>query len=344
MRLDEKQLNGVVRSGNISGLFFLYGKELFLSKMYGTRLVNKTLGNDFLDMNYTALQGNPDAAKLAELVDGLPVFADKKVVSISDFDPEKSDTDTVKKYIEIFKNIPPETVLVIYAASVELDDSKAKTKKIIAAAEKSGTVCKFEPLSMRQISEKIMQKVTKAKRVISSQNADYIAQMVMCDLTSASNETSKLISYIGEGEEITREFIDKLVTKQTAVKVFDLATAIVAGRKQNALDILDDLFSLRTEPVIILSALSTSYVDFYRAKITKKAGLNPTAAVNDFAYPRNRAWAVEKAYNSVRNISTAYLRSALAILNSADIKLKSSAVSNRIILEEAIVKLMVTEK
>ncbi len=102
MTADEKQLNSIISSGNIEGLFLLYGKELFLTKMYATKIISKTLGKDYIDLNYTELKGNPDPDKLEELVMGLPVFADKKVVSLSDFNPEESNADEIKKYINIF--------------------------------------------------------------------------------------------------------------------------------------------------------------------------------------------------------------------------------------------------
>ncbi len=235
-------------------------------------------------------------------------------------------------------------MFVIFSASIEMDNSKEKTKKIIAAAAKNGIAVKFDSLKDYQTAEKIQKKAEKAGRIISRQNALYIAQLLLCDLTAASNETSKLIAYTVPGGEITREIIDKLVSKQISVSVFGLAAAITAGKRQEAFNILDELFIMRTEPVNILSALSMTYVDFYRAKTALRAGVNSENTAADFEYPYKRTFAVGKAFSAVRNITPAYLRNALRILNRADIKLKSIPVSSRIILEQAVVQLMVTKK
>lgn len=110
-----------------------------------------------------------------------------------------------------------------------------------------------------------MKKAAKRGCVISRADAQHIAELTLCDLSLASTETDKLCSYAGTGE-ITAEMIDKLTIKQLDTSIYSLATELLKGNRRQALLILDDLIAQKIEPVVILAALSSNYIDFYRAK------------------------------------------------------------------------------
>ncbi len=66
--------------------------------------------------------------------------------------------------------------------------------------------------------------------------------------------------------------VEELVPKSTETTVFLLAGALVAGDYEKAYTLLDVLFYQREEPIAILGALATSYVDMYRVRAALESG------------------------------------------------------------------------
>ena len=121
--------------------------------------------------------------------------------------------------------------------------------------------------------------------------------------------------------------------------IYSLATELLKGNRRQALLILDDLIAQKIEPVVILAALSSNYIDFYRAKTAQGAGKSSQQTADDFGYAKNRTFVVTKAMNLVSRLDTEHIRNCLDILFNADLALKTSAINYRTVLEETIVKL-----
>lgn len=303
--------------------------------MYAERIAKKSAGADPLDFNLINIKGNPDPDALSDYVDGLPVFADMKAVMVNDPEPEKMDKDVFERTLDIISNVPDTTVLVFFATGVETDEKKAKTKKFIEAVDKRGAVCRLDEMQVSKIAELAVKKAAKAGIVISYDDALYLTERVNGSMTAVSEETAKLMSYVGTGGTITKEIIDTLVAKCLDTGVFELAGAINSGNRRDAFRIIDELFAEQTDPTMIMSALSSAFLDLYYAKLAKASGANPNVAAEQFGYPKNRVWAFNKAINAVGRLEIGYLRETVRILSEADIKMKSSPVSNRIIIEQA---------
>lgn len=341
MVLTEEKLNADIRGGRIDRVYYLYGKEPFLVKTYTDKIIKKTVGDDPIDFNFIKLGANPDIGLLNDYIDGLPVFAEVKTIIVNDIDPEKMDKDEIDAYITAIGNVPDTTVLVFTVTGFQPDEKKAKTKKFIAAVEKAGTVCRLDGIPQAKIAGLVVKKAAKQGIVISGEDAVYLTERVLCNMTLVSEETTKLMNYAGTGGVITREIIDKLVGKLLDTSVYELATAINSGNRAEAFRILDDLIAERTEPVVILSAMSGTYLDFYRAKLAKMTGVLPSQAAEQFGYPKNREWLLNKAMNTVSKLRLGYLRETVSILAQADIDMKSSPVDSRTIIEKAVAELFV---
>lgn len=339
MVLTEEKLNADIRGGRIERVYYLYGKEPFLVKTYTDKIVKKTVGTDPIDFNFIKLGSNPDIGLLNDYIDGLPVFADVKTIIVNDVDPEKMDKEELDAYVTAIENVPDTTVLVFTVTGFQPDEKKAKTKKFIAAAGKAGAVCRLDGIPQAKIAGLIVKKAAKQGIVISGEDAMYLTERVLCNMTLVSEETTKLMNYVGTGGVITREIIDKLVGKLLDTSVYELATAINSGERAKAFGILDDLMAERIEPVVILSAMSGTYLDFYRAKLAKMTGVLPSQAAEQFGYPKNREWVLNKAMNAVSKLRLGYLRETVSILSRTDIAMKSSPVDSRTLIEQAVAEL-----
>lgn len=342
MKIKQDDLTADIKAGKTGNLYFIYGKEPMLINTYANRLVEKTVGADADDFNLQRLGDLPDPDILSDYVEALPVFADMKAVLVKDFNPEKADAELSKRYLNIVSDVPETTVLIFYSPSLDVEESgmKAKTKKFIEAVDKHGIVCAVEQMKPPQISQLCVNKAAKAGIVISSDDALFLVERTGGQMTQASDEMAKLMSYVGKGGKITRAEIEKLVPKQLSAGVFELADAINSGHRADAFRIVDELFLQQIEPVSIMGALSGTFLDLYCARLAKADGMNPQAAAPVFGFFGGRVWAFQKKiYPAASNLPISYLRQTVAVLSEADITLKSRPVDQQTVIEETVVKL-----
>lgn len=170
---------------------------------------------------------------------------------------------------------------------------------------------------------------------------DYAGQ----DLTTLQNEVEKLCAYaLGQGQgEITLAMIEELVAKSTETTVFLLSGALVAGNYEKAYTLLDALFYQREEPIAILGALATSYVDMVRVRAALENGgtYGDAAQYGDY---KGKDFRLKKAQQNVRGVPQQVLRESLHLLLEADMALKGSRLEPRIILDELIAKLLLAAR
>lgn len=343
MQGNEAALVADLKVGRFYNAYLLYGDEKFLTKAYTQKITDAALDGDSSDFNLVRLSGNPPFASLSEYAESLPVFAERKVILINDFLPEKLDDKELEAYLSLISDIPETTVIVFYLTDVKMSQKFSATKKFISAVKEHGFVCEFAQLELMKIAQLITRKVNKSKRSISPTDASYIAEITLCDMTLASEETGKLCNYVEEGGIITREIIDKLVAKRLETSIYALSDVISSKNLSKAYKLLDEYFEQRVDEITISSALSGAFIDYYRAKIAKSEGIPPQKAAEKFGFKPNRYFVMTKAYNAVSSVSIEFLRDSVATLSRLDISLKSTAINKRTLLEQTITRLMVNK-
>lgn len=145
---------------------------------------------------------------------------------------------------------------------------------------------------------------------------------------------------MGEGGEITKEIIDRMVEKRLETQVFTLSTAMLGKDKRKAFQILNSLFEQRAEPVAVLAALASAYTELYmyKAAINSNVSFNQVAADNKYA--STRLYFARTKYDQAKSTEIKALRKAVNIIYDTDTKLKSVKIDGRILLEETVLKLM----
>jgi len=340
MKITEDILKENLKLNKLSNLYYFYGREAFLVKTYADR-VREKFSPDLDDFNLVKFNGCPAFEDLENSIETLPVFAEKKVLIINDFDAEKIDADTLERIITLFSDIPDYCAVIIEITGFEPNLKSAKTKKLLACIEQNGISCEFALLSRAKAAELIIKKAARSGCIISRANAEYLCELTLGSLTLIGFEVDKLCSYTGTGNEITKQTVDLLVPRLTETNVYDLAAALTAKKAETAFKILDDLMAQNCAPVIILASLSGAFVDYYRAKLGKNSGVSPEKTAGDFNYPKNRAWVMGKIARSVTSVNLVYIKNCLSVLYSADIKLKSTSLNDRTIIEKAMAEILI---
>ena len=335
----EPALNAELKSGKLRRVYYLYGEEVYLTRIYSDRIAQTAGASDADGLNFLRLRGIPDMNSLSDFAESMPFFAENKCVRISDLDAEEMDNDQLKAFISLMEQLPDTTVLIISQTGLEIDDKKpkAKTKKLIQAVEKCGAVCKLTFLPLERTAAMAAKKAERSGCILSRPNALHLAELCGRSLTIIQNEVEKLCSYKQSGE-ITKEDIDALTPRQIDVSVYALADCLLSGNPGRAYRMLDDIFAECVEPIIIMSALSGAFVDFYRAKLGQAARKSAADAAKDFGY-YGRAFVMTNAYRTVQRMSERYLKDCIAVLFRTNLLMNSSKTDSRLLLERAIAEI-----
>ncbi|MCD7872268.1 MAG: DNA polymerase III subunit delta [Clostridiales bacterium] len=341
--IDEKQLKQQIKSEDFSNAYFIYGEESYLKEYYVGRLKSKLIGKNFEDFNLHSYNGKKigisDILKDADL---LPMMGGYNLVLVCDypFDKSSADCGVIKEYL---KDVPQTTVLLFWYDTVEVDIKKnSKWKSIQSAFAKAGSSVCFSKRSENELVKMLVNGCKRRNAALSPENAKYLISFSGSDIKTLLNETEKLCAFVGNGE-ITLDIINKLAVKSLQAKVFDLSKSIVNGDYEKAYSVLNSLFAAKEEPVSVLAVISNCFVDMYRVKCAKIAGLSFSDPAEYYNY-RGREFALRNAAKSSASLSVEQLRKSLEVLMQADNSLKSASADSRLVLEETMVKLLLISK
>ena len=143
--------------------------------------------------------------------------------------------------------------------------------------------------------------------------------------------------------EITAAMVEELVPKSTEATAFLLANALVAGNYEKAYGHLDALFQQGEDPIAILGALSSVYVDMYRVKAALESGL-PATAPAEYGDYKGREFRLRNGERNARGVPPPVLGESLSLLLQADLALKGSKLSPRTVLDQLIARLLLASK
>ncbi len=343
--ISRKELRQQINKKIFSGIYLLYGEEKMYIKADTSLLLEKLMGKNPPEFNFHKFDKDYELDDIAVAVQVAPFMSEKNVVVISDLDVNdnkifpKSEVD---RLIDIMDNLPDTTVLIFTMPTLKQDMKKlganfTKLKKYIA---KKGTVCAMGRETDLSLARQIIKWADSRGKKIEQADAFKLQEYAGFDLNTIKNELDKLCNYIGDEEVITTAHIEKLVTKQLEANIFSLTDAIVALDSDKVFNTLDALFYHKADANEIISVISMSYIDFYRARVAAESGTPIAQVAKDFGYGR-REFALKKAGNKIRRISTPMLRKSLDEITETTAKLRSVSVNGRVLIEALVAKLII---
>lgn len=348
--ITEAELKKQLAANEFYRVYLIAGEEKYLVKRSAARLIKKAAGDSFSEFNNNEFSNDSSVDSIADAAMALPFFAERKCVSVTDFNIEEKDSTEISKLYELIEDSPESTVLVLRYPTLEFEAKKsAKWKKLIKAVQDNGAVLLCGRRTTAELVKMLMREADKAGCVISRQNTERIIDYAGQDVTQLLNEIEKLCAFALGGAddtavpEITAEMIETLVPKSTETTVFLMSGALVAGNYEKAYKLLDALFYQNEEPIAVLGALSSAYVDMYRVKTAIENGLQASSAAAYGEY-KGKEFRLKNAERSARNLKPEALRASLRLLLEADMALKGSRLDGKIVLEELIAKLLLAAK
>lgn len=340
--ITEFDLKNQIKSEKFENLYFLFGEEKYLINYYTNKLISKILGTTINEFNFQIFKSLEDIDTLESSVEALPLMSNVKCIKIVDLDIEKLSSENLKKFKEIISNLPDTTILIISQINIDINLKKSsKWTTFLKLLSKHGNVLELKKLSKSALCNQIISWANSLSCQISEKSTQTLINYVGENLIDLKVELEKLCAFCID-REITQIDIDALVIKKMEANIFDLAKAISNKELTKALNIINVLFFKREEPITILSILSSAYIDMYRVKVTKNAN-EKISKLSDFFDYKGKSFRIDIAERNSYNLSLKKIRKSINLLLETDLKLKSSKVDSKILMEKLIVKLVSLE-
>ena len=166
--------------------------------------------------------------------------------------------------VEMLKDIDEDIVVVIVEESIDKRLSSYKTLSKIAQ------VHEFKVLDRRAMTTYVYDLLKRYNLNTTFDTADYFVEVCGLDKNNNINEIKKLVIYMDDNKNLTKEIIDKVCSKTLNAKIFDVLNKIVNKDKKNAISALDDILKQKESIIKIYIMLYKQIKQMYMIKYLKQ--------------------------------------------------------------------------
>lgn len=256
-------LNQDIKNREFKQVYLLFGDEPYLIGNYKKKLREAIAGDDTMNFNY--FEGkNPDVKEIISLADTMPFFAERRLIMIDGSGFFKSASEELVNYLPGM----PDTVCFVFCES-EVD----KRNKLYKKVKDLGYAAELKKQDSEQLMRWAAGILGKDGKKITKQVMEYFLERTGDDMENIRTELEKLICYTMGRDVITKEDVDAVGTVHVTNRIFEMVSAIVAGNTRKAMDLYEDLLTLKEPPMRILFMIARQFNQLLQVKELLAAGL-----------------------------------------------------------------------
>lgn len=326
-----------VKSGKLSSCYVFEGIEEHTKASALNRLREVILLPGLQGMNDLYLE-DPDADTLIAAAETLPVMAEKRLVVVKECGMlsgkareynESLNADRLAAYARQL----PDTVCIVFYVRGKADGRK----KLYTALKKTATVVLFDPLDERRLEQWIAKTLKKMGKRI---QVDACAQLPIVagkDLTHLYGELCKLAAYTEGSESVTCADINAVCIKTTEYKVFDMASALLAGDGERAFELTQNILRDGEDALFLLALLYRQIKQMQYARILANEQLSEQDITSRIGIP---SFIVQRVIRQARSYTLLQLEEMANICLDAEYGVKSGQLPAEGVLELIMLRIL----
>ena len=313
-------LNQDIKEKSFKKIYLLYGDEPFLVGSYKKKLREAITGGDTMNFNY--FEGkNPDVREIISLADTMPFFADRRLILVDGSGFFKSAQEELAAYLPQM----PDTTCLVFAES-EVD----KRNRLYKRVKELGYAAELNKQDTAQLMRWAAGILGRDGRKISRPVMEYFLERTGDDMENIRMELEKLVCYTMGRDVITKEDVDAVGTVHVTSRVFDMVAAIVAGNTKKAMDLYEDLLTLKEPPMRILFLIARQFNQLLQIKELTAAGKDKGAIASALKVP---PFAVGKLTAQARAFTRDQILSWVTLCVETEEAVKTGRLSDRLAVE-----------
>lgn len=242
-------INEDIKSGQYKKVYLLYGEESFLKQSYKKKLKEAVAGDDTMNYNYFEGKGL-DVNELISLSDTMPFFSDKRLIIIEDSGFFKTSSEALADYLPMI----PDTTCILF-----VEDAVDKRNRLFKKVKELGHAAEMKRQDSAQLARWAGTILAQNGRKITGSTMNLFLERTGDDMENIRMELEKLISYTMGSDVVTTEDVEAVTTVQVTNKIFDMVNAIVTRKTRLAMDLYEDLLTLKEPPMRILFLIARQF-------------------------------------------------------------------------------------
>lgn len=313
-------LNQDIKERSFKPVYLLFGDEPYLVGNYKKRLREAIAGDDTMNFNY--FEGkNPDVKEIISLADTMPFFSERRLILIDGSGFFKSAPEELVTYLPQM----PDTTCIIFCES-EVDKRSKLYKKI----KELGHVAELNKQDASQLMNWAAGILAKDGKKITRQVMEYFLERTGDDMENIRTELEKLICYTMGREVITKEDVEAIGTVHVTNRIFEMVSAIVAGNTRKAMDLYEDLLTLKEPPMRILFLIAKQFNQLLQVKELMGKGSDKGTIASRIKVP---AFAAGKLMAQAKAFSKEQILSYVELCVESEEAVKTGRLTDRMAVE-----------
>lgn len=279
---------------------------------------------------------------LMQIINSSPFLAKKKMVIFKNFISECKNTDVLETINNLIKTDKTEDILVFWESATPEKGKKAKTKqsineKIRLKLAKIKLKYEFTALTNLEVENWIKQKSKELSLKLDQNQVQLLTSMIGNNLWQLENELTKLANF-SQNRPILNSDISLLIKSNSDDDIWKLIDSILNNRPKLAIKLISDQISLGTNELALLAMIVKQFkilLEISQALSTHKnlQAEYISQILKIHPYVAKKSLILAQKYN-FNNIVKAY-----RLLLTADLKIKSSIIKPKLVLEQLVLSI-----
>ena len=165
---------------------------------------------------------------------------------------------------------------------------------------------------------------------ITRQVMEYFLERTGDDMENIKTELEKLVCYAMDREVITKEDVGAVGTVHITNRIFEMVAAIVAGYTRRAMELYEDLLTLKEPPMRILFLIARQFNQLLQVKELANKGCDRKTIAAKVKVP---PFAAGKLMTQAKAFSQTQILSCVEMCVESEEAVKTGRLSDRLAVE-----------
>lgn len=310
-------------------MYLVYGESFRLVEEEVNKIIKEDMVVVTMDLADVRLQ---DVLLEAQYVS---MFQEKKILLVKNatfFASSKTKDEDIELLLQYMEK-PVDLTTIVFILYDKIDGRK----KITKAFSEKYKIISVGNLSFNDLMTKTRDYVFKNKYKIENETLQYILMCCQNNYDFIYNELNKIFLYYNEPQIIKMEDVKNIVSKTLEDNNFKFVEAVVNKDVKKILSILDDLYTLKVDPIALLLLLAREYRLMYSVVHLSELGYRKSALMKCLAL---QDWQIDKLLRTSASYYKSDLASYLISLAEMDYKIKKGEMDRFMALKNFLLEIL----
>ena len=313
MRLKPEQLESALQK-SLAPIYLISGDEPLQLGEAADAIRQATRRAGFTVREVISVETGNEWPQLAAEADSLSIFADKKLIDLR-LPSGKPGQDGARALQAYCQRPPDDTVLLISAGKFESASLKSQW---LQAIDHAGVVVQVWPLLGSELTAWLQRRAERKGMRLDNDATKSLAARIEGNLLAAAQEVEKLFILHGS-TRISKAMIEDDVADSARFDVFKLMDALLAGKLNRAIKILNGLKAEGIAPPVVLWAISRELRTLFNLQFELKQGAQQETTFKKFQIWDKRKQTIQ---DSLQRLGLRQLQQLLSLSADTDKHIK----------------------